>query len=232
MGNSSSRSDSSAFKPDATSPVSRPDRSTRLTNRLSLRRRTGSNGVEDEADVTGSYEWAEDTGQAQRGLDEPSTQSRPPTTKPKVTGVAQVPQETSRTTSNSQERPAVSRLPPAPPAGPSPPPSIRRATSKIHEDPARSAQLSGKIESISCLLREMYSLDLRIFGSQNARPEDQAERNKMIDEADSLFRTIKSTLDSWEAQSEVWTDDEREVIKSICKIAETHAPTRNQTRRA
>ena len=231
MGNNSSKSESSAINPDSASLVSRLDRSARLTNRLSVRRRAGSNGVEDEAGVTRLYESAEDIGQAQRGFDGSSAQSRPPTTRQEATGVFGVTQQTSRTTSNSQERPAVSRLPPAPPAGPSPPPSIRRATTKIHETPARSAQLSGKIESISRLLREMYSLDLRIFGSQNARQEDQAERNKMIDQADSLFRTIISTLDSWEAQSEVWTDAEREVIKSIRKIAETHPPTRNQTRR-
>ena len=108
---------------------------------------------------------------------------------------------------------------------------VRQGTSKLIKDSVRNAQLTRSIAAISHLLREMYSLDLKIFGMQNARSEDQAERNKMIDQADLIFQKVKTTLDSWEAQSERWTDDERAVLNNVRRTAELHSPISHRTRK-
>jgi hypothetical protein len=118
---------------------------------------------------------------------------------------------------------------PARPTSLTQPAQVQQLQPQPREDPA---QLSRNIASISNLLREMYSLDLKIFGRQNGRSQDEEERNRMIDQADVLFQKIKTTLDRWDAQSELWTDDERRILRNIRRTAERYPPKRNQTRSA
>jgi len=78
------------------------------------------------------------------------------------------------------------------------------------------------------MLREMYSLDLKIFGMEGGRPEDDFERNAMIEEANKKFATVAWTLDEWEANEEWWTDEELEIIKVIRLAANRHDPRRHR----
>jgi hypothetical protein len=78
------------------------------------------------------------------------------------------------------------------------------------------------------MLRDMYSLDLRIFGTESGRKEDKGERDTMIEQANLLFATIIGTLDSWEAKSDWWTESEMEVIRKIRFSADLHDPRRHR----
>jgi hypothetical protein len=194
--------------------------------------------------ITATYLQAEDTRLPRLGPVELSAQSSTTTGQPQLaptavrgpqiasTTVRQT-QRTPTTTRNSQRTSAAARRPQkSRPVNSTQPAPVQQQVPQLNKDPAHKAQLSRNIASISHLLREMYSLDLKIFGTQNERSQDQAERNRMIDQADLLFQKIKTTLDGWDAQSEWWTDDERRVLRSILSTAEHHAPKRNRTRRA
>lgn len=281
MGNHPSRPESSALQTDDTSHISTSRRASRLTSRISLRRRVGPYELEGDPNVTRIYELegdpvrpemvanprsvgqlaitatylqAEDTRLPRLGPVELSAQSSTTTRQPQLAPTAvrgpQVASTTARqtqrtptTTRNSQRTSAAARRPQktrmvagklqtARPVNSTQPAPVQQQVPQLNKDPAHKAQLSRNIASISHLLREMYSLDLKIFGTQNERSQDQAERNRMIDQADLLFQKIKTTLDGWDAQSEWWTDDERRVLRSIRSTAEHHAPKRNRTRRA
>ena len=109
-------------------------------------------------------------------------------------------------------------------------PLIQRDPRNI-DDPQRNIQLSQKIASVSHLLRDMYSLDLKIFGTESGRPEDDGERNTMIDQANMLFETVWGTLTEWEAEPRWWTDDELKIIKTIRVAACCHDPRKHRKRR-
>jgi hypothetical protein len=82
---------------------------------------------------------------------------------------------------------------------------------------APSASLSLNIAAVMSLLREMYSLDFKVYGNQFGRREDVGARNQQIGEANLLFKRIMETLDSWITYpSEYgWTKAELDVIKEI-----------------
>lgn len=109
--------------------------------------------------------------------------------------------------------------------------SIERRPLRNADNPQRSNQLSGKIATVSHLLRDMYSLELKIFGTENCRPEDEGERNAMIEQANMLFASVKAILDGWEENREGWTDDELNIIKTIRAAADHHDPRKHRRRR-
>jgi hypothetical protein len=111
-------------------------------------------------------------------------------------------------------------------------PPHHQQTPQFHNNPAQRAQLAGNIASISHLMREMYSLDLRIYGTQNSQTRDQSERNGMIKEANKMFQQIKRTLDQWDGEREWWTVEERGVLDVIRRVVEEHTPKRRGTSRA
>lgn len=90
------------------------------------------------------------------------------------------------------------------------------------------AELSRQIALISGWLREMYSLDLKIYGAQNARAEQQAARDQMIDQAEVLFYKVKAALADLDAQGEPWSAEERAVLQSILDATVQHAPLRQK----
>jgi hypothetical protein len=99
-------------------------------------------------------------------------------------------------------------------------------SSRDIRDPQRDIRVSQKIASMSNILREMYSLDLQIFGTENCRPEYEEKRNAMIKEANLLFELIIETLDVWgdEAKCNTWEEDELEIIRNIRERAHAHDP--------
>lgn len=105
---------------------------------------------------------------------------------------------------------------------------IQRQVSRVDDDPERNIQVSRNIALVTGMLRDMYSLDLRIFGTESGRKEDKGERDTMIEQANLLFATIIGTLDSWEAKSHWWTENEMEVIRRIRFSADLHDPRRHR----
>jgi hypothetical protein len=99
-------------------------------------------------------------------------------------------------------------------------------------DPERNIQLSRNIASLSHELRDMYSLDFKIFGAENTKSEGQIERNKMIDQANAMFARILKTIEYWEENSQWWTTKELEVIRKIRFAAELHDPRKHRKQKA
>jgi hypothetical protein len=102
-----------------------------------------------------------------------------------------------------------------------PPPNIDQSQ--------RNVRLSRKIATLSQGLRDMYSLDLKIFGTQGIRPEDNEKRNKNIEKANMLFTTVVVTLD--ELGAENWTEEERAVIQRIRLTAKNLDPRQYRRQR-
>lgn len=97
-------------------------------------------------------------------------------------------------------------------------------------DQQRNIRLSRKIASMSNMLRDMYSLELRIFGTKNGRWEDEEQRIQMMAEVDAMFNVVILTLDEWydEGKRYTWTDAEWEMIRKIREVANCHAPRRHR----
>jgi hypothetical protein len=113
-------------------------------------------------------------------------------------------------------------------ASPTPQTFPRVESTQSVEDPEEDPPLSQSIASISRLLRDMYSLDFKIFGSEGPRSEGSRERMEMINQANLIFARIMRTLLYWEENRELWSIEQYEVIRSIRITAQLHDPRRHR----
>ena len=91
-------------------------------------------------------------------------------------------------------------------------------------DSARNTRLLRNISFLSQMLREMYRLDLKIFGTEGGRAEDEGERFRMREQADMLFDRIQRSLANWEEHVEWWTADEFQAVQKIKSTAHAYDP--------
>jgi hypothetical protein len=78
---------------------------------------------------------------------------------------------------------------------------------------------SLKVEIRHCadLLRQMYALDLEIWGMEFAdEPGAQRQKRELQDKADALLREVKRLIYNWNAHSEInWTAEERQCMEEV-----------------
>jgi hypothetical protein len=92
---------------------------------------------------------------------------------------------------------------------PIPPPT--QAPTKIN--------MANEVAKCSALLREMYALDLIIYGMEKNVDEEAPERIQKQIKANAIFAEIGRMVNGWKATDGAgWKPQEREFIEEICKV--------------
>jgi hypothetical protein len=107
-------------------------------------------------------------------------------------------------------------------------PNIYNPHDRRRIDAERAAIEAGttkEIQKCAALLREMYRLDLEIWGTEGVQGEDQASRDEMMRRSDALFGEVRRIAYRWQHQPrDGWTAEEGECMDEILRaIAEQPA---------
>jgi hypothetical protein len=119
--------------------------------------------------------------------------------------------------------PPVPPAPPAPPKVPSynPPPPVIEEPAPV-QGPTK-ANMAGEVAKCSALLREMYALDLVIYGMEMNVDDDVPDRIAKEKKANAMFIEIRRMVNIWRSASgALWKPEERLYIEEICGIVEKH----------
>ena len=86
-----------------------------------------------------------------------------------------------------------------------------------------SAHKAKEIAQCSGLLREMYALDLIIWGMENCVPSEVPKREMRKQKANALFAEIRRIVHGWKSATNVrWSNEERQNIEEICRFIDQH----------
>jgi hypothetical protein len=81
--------------------------------------------------------------------------------------------------------------------------------------------MANEVAKCSALLREMYALDLIIYGMERNVNEDAPERIQKQIKANAIFAEISRMVNRWKATDGAgWKPQERQYIDEICKAIE------------
>jgi hypothetical protein len=95
------------------------------------------------------------------------------------------------------------------------------------ERAATPANMAKEVARCSALLRQMYALDLQIWGMGAAVGEDIQRRENMQYRANALFREIRRMVNDWIANPGArWSGEEQQQIEEIWSLVDQHDPTR------
>jgi hypothetical protein len=101
------------------------------------------------------------------------------------------------------------------------PPPQREQT--YAERAATAANTAKEIARCSDLLRQMYALDLNIWGMEGNIPAEHAEREENMRRANALFAEIRRVVHTWRARPTAkWSAEERQHIEEICRFVDKH----------
>jgi hypothetical protein len=88
---------------------------------------------------------------------------------------------------------------------------------------ATAANMAREVVRCSDLLRQMYALDLVIWGMENCVTDEIPRREEMKRKANALFAEIRRVVQTWRSKSDVrWSAEERQHIEEICKFVDEH----------
>ena len=114
------------------------------------------------------------------------------------------------------KRPKVPKA--MPPPGYTPP--MQPTGKKYAEEVAAQKHSAKEIAACADLLREMYSLDLAIWGQEGT--EDPSERHQDMFRANALFVEICRIVQVWRTQGGRWSSAERSQIEEIASFLDQH----------
>ncbi|KAH0537283.1 hypothetical protein FGG08_005908 [Glutinoglossum americanum] len=85
------------------------------------------------------------------------------------------------------------------------------------------ANMAREVARCSALLRQMYALDLQIWGMEGCIPEEVPRREEMKRRANALFAEIRRMITGWRSSPDAgWSAEERQQIEEICRVVDQH----------
>lgn len=101
-----------------------------------------------------------------------------------------------------------------------PPRQQNEGNERYAEQAATSANMAKEIARCSDLLRQMYKLDLQIWGMENCVAQEIPPREDMKRRANALLAEVSRIVRNWKSTSSSakWSDEERQHIKEICRV--------------
>jgi len=101
-----------------------------------------------------------------------------------------------------------------------PPRPQNEGKERYAEQAATSANTAKEIARCSDLLRQMYKLDLQIWGMENCVAQEIPAREDMKRRANALLAEVSRIVHNWKSTSSSakWSDEERQHIKEICGV--------------
>jgi hypothetical protein len=115
-----------------------------------------------------------------------------------------------------KKRSTVSK--PAPPPGYTAP--FQPTGKKYAEEVAEQARSAKEIKACADLLRELYSLDLAIWGQENS--VDPSSRQRDMFRANALFIEICRIVQSWQMDEKRWSSGEKRHIEEMASFLDRH----------
>jgi hypothetical protein len=112
-----------------------------------------------------------------------------------------------------------------------PPPDGRRrqerrlaeSSDPINQRAINNENLSGEIARCSDLFRQMYKLDLEIWGMKDVVPSDIPKREKKKLQSNALFNEIQTMVHGWVTIPEFgWSPQQRNEIREICRVVDQY----------
>jgi hypothetical protein len=101
------------------------------------------------------------------------------------------------------------------------PPPQPEKISKVRA--AAAANTAKEVARCSDLLRQMYALDLVIWGMEDNIAEDIPKREDMKRRANALFAEICRIVHTWKSRPGAsWSPEERQYIDEICRFVDQH----------
>jgi len=85
---------------------------------------------------------------------------------------------------------------------------------------------ANEIARCSKLLRQMYALDLRIWGMETVEGGDILLREDLKRKANALCAEIHKVVATWRAQQDKWTSTEKWQINEIQSVLSRYSPAR------
>jgi hypothetical protein len=125
----------------------------------------------------------------------------------------------------SQGRPKTTAI--NPPNGtyntsrPTPIPAPVQAPPTLPPAPTKFS-MAGEVAKCSALLREMYALDLVIYGMEENVDDEAPERIRKQTKANAMFVEIRKMVNGWRTNQGAWSPEERDFIEEICEEVERH----------
>jgi len=129
-------------------------------------------------------------------------------------------------------------------ASPPPPPSREELSQNLrsHINPpprrvqtyaeraASEASTAREVARCSGLLRQMYALDLHIWGMEDCIADEIPKREELMRRANMLFAEINRIVHAWRSGAdEAWSADARLQIREICVLLDRHDLRRYET---
>ncbi|KAF2671477.1 hypothetical protein BT63DRAFT_423677 [Microthyrium microscopicum] len=116
-----------------------------------------------------------------------------------------------------------------PPHQQQPPPPKRQSTIQQPQEykGVSPNSLTSEIAHCASLLRELYALDLSIWGMQNCVRDEIPRRQTMERKANALFREIRRMTGEWRASvGSRWSMEDRQAVETIWRAVHEHPETR------
>ena len=90
------------------------------------------------------------------------------------------------------------------------------------EQAATSAKMAKEVARCSDLLRQMYKLDLQIWGMENCVVQEIPRREDMKRKANALFAEVSRIVHDWNSTSSSarWWAEEKQHIREICRLVD------------
>jgi hypothetical protein len=115
-----------------------------------------------------------------------------------------------------------------------PPPPSRPHQARVQTYAEKKATATNKaleVAQASELLREMYTLDLAIWGMEESVDDTMSEREEMERKANALFAEIRRRVHAWRSRTDdKWLAEERVIIENICEFVDNYNAERYQLR--
>jgi hypothetical protein len=102
------------------------------------------------------------------------------------------------------------------------PPAAPRRESK-EGDVIAPPNMVKDVARCSVSLRQMYTLDLRIWGMKDCILDEVPQRQALERRANAMFGEIRRILDAWNSASvESWSVEEQALIREISEAVSRH----------
>jgi hypothetical protein len=123
-----------------------------------------------------------------------------------------------------------STLPPvsiAEPPSYNPKPKLTSYTSAVQDTEQIEGKKAEEIARCSKLLRQMYTLDLRIWGMQHAVGDEARQSEELKFRANAMFAEVQKVVTGWaNFPEDKWTAEEQQQIQRIYRILREHDGSR------
>jgi len=87
--------------------------------------------------------------------------------------------------------------------------------------PTATNKATTNIPKVARLLRQMYGLELLIWGSAGKWAKDPAGRERLVAQSSAIMAEVRATVRGWEVDKAVtlgWTEEERGIVREICEV--------------